>query len=318
MERILTNDFSWSKSRQEKFHQCLRAYYLHYYRSWGGWEPDAPEDARRLYVLKKLSNRYSWAGRVVHQAIRHSLIGVRFGRSIDSTRTIERAHRLMQRDYLYSLRKRYWAEPYRRQFRGLVEHEYREPIPRDEWRQNWENARSALSWFFQSRWMPLAQALKPEQWLEVDSANFEDSSFVLEGVKAFAIPDFVYRDQDGAVTVVDWKTGKAHPGHGDQVLGYAMYVASRYQVPAENVRACLVYLNEGMEEPVRVDPEALRNFQDRFQLSVARMKSLLLDPVRNHPHPESAFPMTSDLSLCARCAFRRICGREGTVLSAAA
>ncbi|HME90879.1 MAG TPA: hypothetical protein VKE49_05615, partial [Myxococcaceae bacterium] len=95
MERILTNDFSWSKSRHEKFEQCLRAYYLHYYRSWGGWEPDAPEEARRLYILKKLSNRQSWAGRVVHEAIRDSLIRIRFGRAVDPARMIEKAHRLM-------------------------------------------------------------------------------------------------------------------------------------------------------------------------------------------------------------------------------
>src|SRR5262244_3446769 len=83
MERILTNDFSWSRSRDEKFRDCLRAYYLHYYRSWGGWEPDAPDDIRRLYVLKKLSNRYNWAGSVVHYTIRHTLLAMRFGRSID-------------------------------------------------------------------------------------------------------------------------------------------------------------------------------------------------------------------------------------------
>lgn len=318
MERILTNDFSWSKSRHEKFHECLRAYYLHYYHSWGGWEPDAPDEARRLYVLKKLSNRYSWAGRVVHEAIRDSLIGTRFGRTIDPARMIEKAHRLMQRDYLYSLRKRYWTEPYRRHFRGLVEHEYGEPISRDDWRQNWENARAALSWFFQSRWMSVARALKPEQWLEVDSASFEDSSFVLDGVKVFAIPDFAYLDSDGAVMVVDWKTGKARAGHDDQVLGYALYVASRYQVPAQTVRTSLVYLNEGIEELVRIDGQVLMDFQDRFQRSVASMRSLLLDWAGNAPRPESAFPMTADLALCARCAFRRACGREGAMINAAA
>ncbi len=317
MERILTNDFSWSKTRHEKFRECLRAYYLHYYRSWGGWEPDAPADTRRLYVLKKLSNRYTWAGAVVHDAIRHSLLGARFGRTVDPSRVIEQAHRLMQQDYLYSLRKRYWMEPYRRQFRGLVEHEYVEPVPRDDWKQNWENARAALTWFFESRWMSITRALKPEQWLEVDSASFEDSNFTLDGVKVFAVPDFVYLDEDGAAVVVDWKTGKVRAGHDDQVLGYAMYVAHRYNVPADSVRAALVYLNEGVEELVSVDRQALESFMDHFQQSVASMQSLLRDPAGNTPHPESAFPMTEDLARCARCVFRRVCGREGAMATAA-
>src|ERR1700694_2311111 len=83
MGRILTNDFSWSKSRDDKFQQCLRAYYLHYYKSWGGWDEEAPAEARGLYLLKKLSNRFSWAGAVGHEAICHVLIGIRFGRNIE-------------------------------------------------------------------------------------------------------------------------------------------------------------------------------------------------------------------------------------------
>lgn len=30
------NEFSWSKSRMDKFNACKRAYYFHYYGSWGG------------------------------------------------------------------------------------------------------------------------------------------------------------------------------------------------------------------------------------------------------------------------------------------
>jgi hypothetical protein len=69
-QNVLTNDFTWSKSRHEKFQDCRRAYYLHYYGSWGGWEDQAPADTRQLWVLKKLANRFNWAGNVVHAVIR--------------------------------------------------------------------------------------------------------------------------------------------------------------------------------------------------------------------------------------------------------
>ena len=37
--------------------------------------------------------------------------------------------------------------------------------------------------------MPLARSLRPEQWLEIDSAAFERSNFTLEGIKVFAVPE---------------------------------------------------------------------------------------------------------------------------------
>ena len=37
----LQNEFSWSKSRHEKFDECRRAYFYTYYGSWGGWSAGA-------------------------------------------------------------------------------------------------------------------------------------------------------------------------------------------------------------------------------------------------------------------------------------
>src|SRR6476661_6646997 len=100
MGKTLTNDFSWSKSRHEKFQECLRAYYFQYYRSWGGWDPEtSTPETRELYILKKLNNRYTWAGAVVHDTIKYALRTVRFGGEVDPALSIERAHRLMQMDF---------------------------------------------------------------------------------------------------------------------------------------------------------------------------------------------------------------------------
>lgn len=304
----LTNDFSWSKSRHEKFSECLRAYYFYYYRSWGGWERGAAADVRELYVLKKLGNRYSWAGTVVHDSIKSALIAWRDGLPVDPAAVEARAHRLMQDDFRYSREKGYWKHKHRKEFSGLVEHEYDEPVPNEVWKQNWETVATALRWFFSSRWPEVARSLQPNQWLEVDAgANF--STFTLDGVKVFAIPDFAYVDGSGTPVVVDWKTGKARDGYDEQVLGYALYVSQRYNVPVEKVRASLVYLNEGVEQDVQVDPSAMEGFRERFTRSVARMRELLADPSSNTPRDESAFPRTEDLATCARCVFRRPCGR---------
>lgn len=304
----LTNDFSWSKSRHEKFSDCLRSYYLYYYRSWGGWEADAPKDVRELYVLKKLNNRYTWAGSVVHECVRDVLLDLRAGRSVELADVEARARRLMQDDFRHSQKKAYWTQKYRKSFTGLVEHEYAEPVPDEVWKQNWETVRQALGWFFSSRWPALARALKPAQWLEVD-AGFDFSSFTLDGVKVFAIPDFAYVDDAGAPVVVDWKTGKAREGYDEQVLGYALYVSQRYKFPVDKVRASLVYLNQGLEQDVQVDATAMEAFKSRFTESVAHMREVLADPATNTPKDADVFPMTEDVSRCVYCAFRRPCGR---------
>lgn len=310
------NDFSWSKSRHEKLQECLRAYYLYYYRSWGGWEAGAPKEVRELYVLKKLGNRYAWAGSVVHDAIKDALLDIRAGRAVDPQKVEARAHKLMREDFRYSSAKGYWTQKYRKTFSGLVEHEYDEPVTDEAWKQNWETVRSALAWFFSSRWPALAQGLKPAQWLEVD-AGAEFSTFTMDGVKVFAIPDFAYVDADGSPVVVDWKTGKAREGYDEQVLGYGLYVSQRYRLPMEKVRASLVYLNDGVEQQVQVDTNAVEGFKARFAQSVARMRELLADPATNKPKDESAFPQTENLSACTRCAFRRPCGREAAAAKVA-
>jgi hypothetical protein len=309
MGRVLTNDFSWSKSRHEKLSECLRAYYFQYYASWGGWDRSAPEEARTLYTLKKLGNRFTWAGTVVHDLVKSALLEVRVGRKPDEAQTIERAHRLMQGDYRHSVKKLYWQQKHRKEFSGLVEHEYGEPLAPEDWKRNWEATELSLRNFFKSRWLPLAESLQPNQWLEVDE-GFEKSQFVLEGVKVFAIPDFAYLEPDGTAVVVDWKTGKSREGYDEQVLGYALYLSTRYRLPVEKVKASLVYLTEGTEQTVTVDEAAIDTFRAHFKKSVARMRELLRDPEGNVPREKDAFPPTDSQEACARCVFRRPCGRE--------
>jgi len=313
-QNVLTNDFSWSKSRHEKFQDCRRAYYLYYYGSWGGWEDGAHPELRQLWVLKKLANRFHWAGGVVHAAIKDALLEVRAGRRPDGTKAITRARFLMREDYKHSRARAYWQERRRLEFMGLMEHEYGERLPDTEWKRTWDGVEAALTWFFQSPWLERARALEPQQWLEVDEGA-DHSWFEMDGVKMFAIPDFAFRDHDGHITVVDWKTGAPHTGYEDQVVGYALYLAHRHRVEPHQIRCRLVFLNVGQEVEVPVDAQTVQHFSVKFRESVQRMRELLVNAAANTPLYAEQFPMTEDLSQCARCAFRRACGREGVTFA---
>ena len=66
MGKELKNEFSWSKTRDQTFRECLRKYYFQYYGGWGGWLKDADARIRQIYMLKNLYTRQMWAGDHVH------------------------------------------------------------------------------------------------------------------------------------------------------------------------------------------------------------------------------------------------------------
>src|SRR3989304_4064769 len=75
----LVNEFSWSRSRDNLFQECRRKYFYHYYGAWGA---DSPEETRALYVLKQLSSRQQWAGKVVHEGVEWVLRALFEGRDL--------------------------------------------------------------------------------------------------------------------------------------------------------------------------------------------------------------------------------------------
>src|SRR5262249_35706636 len=98
----LANVFSGSRSRNGGVQECRRRYFYHYYGSWGGWAPEAPPEVRRLYVLKQLTGRQGWAGRVVHQAIEMSLKALHAGSELPERWLLDETIRRMREEWRFS------------------------------------------------------------------------------------------------------------------------------------------------------------------------------------------------------------------------
>jgi len=306
--KSLVNEFTWSISRHQKFAECRRAYWFHYYRSWGGWEPDAPAWKRELYVLKQLGNRFTWAGSIAHAAIRGTLNAIRARRPVDPERVLQRVHRVMRQDFVSSREKRQWRDTIRRDFNGLVEHEYADAVTSEAWHRAWLTVRGALQWFFDSRWPGLAQSLRSEDWLEVDNQQLGEASHRFRGVKVFSVPDFAYRNQsDGSVQVIEWKTGESARSHETQLVGSALFIESRHGAALPAMRASVVFLSTGVEQPMPLSTAAVARFHGLFSSSVGSMRSVLRNPSKNVPLDEDAFPRALNPAVCARCPFRRPC-----------
>ncbi len=305
----LQNEFSWSKSRHEKFQGCRRAYYYAYYGSWGGWDAPAGSPVRELYVLKRLSSRWQWAGSVVHDALKRLLVRARAtGEWWPADRLVEQTRLQARGQFAGSREKGYWRAPTRTV--GLVEHEYAEPVTDAEWKRLYDTViEGSLRAFLAS---PVAEELRRtprERWLTVDELD----SWDFEGTKVWVAIDLAYRDGDGRVHLLDWKTGRERGADHLQLAVYTLYARRKWEVAEGDVVGGLVYLaTEGGAPAERrsatADAAALAAAGEEIRASIAAMRAALVDPAANLA-AEEAFPRTADRAACARCAFRRPCGR---------
>lgn len=302
----LQNEFSWSKSRHEKFEECRRAYYYQYYGSWGGWEADPGSLTRELYVLKKLSSRWQWAGSVVHEAIRQLLMHARISREFLPLEEILRQMLTRARaQWASSREKSYWREASR--ITGLVEHEYGEPVTDGEWKRIWNDViEGSLRVFYSSQAFEGLRRVPIQRWLTVDELD----SWIFEGVKVWVAIDFAYRDSDERIHLLDWKTGREREVDHTQVGIYALYARQKWGVSEDAVVGGLVYLgsNHGDRVDVQANDRALAGCQEQMRQSIAAMRAVLDDPARNRASVER-FPQLADPDGCRRCPFRRPCGR---------
>ncbi len=302
----LTNDFTWSKSRHEKFQECLRAYYYQYYGSWGGWEAPAGSPARELYVLKKLSSRWQWAGSVVHDSIKRMLERARrTGRFRTLDEVLEHTRDRARRQWAISREKSYWREA--SQITGLVEHEYAEPVVNEEWKRIWDEViEGSLRAFYASETFARIQGMPREKWLAVDELD----SWVFEGTKVWVAVDFAFADAGGVIHILDWKTGRERAVDHTQVGIYALYAQHKWGAEPQGVMGGLVYLSTptGNRVGVRADPAALDACRDEMRRSISAMRERLHDAPRNVARLEQ-FPQLPERESCRRCPFRRPCGR---------
>lgn len=302
----LTNDFTWSKSRHEKFQQCLRAYYYQYYGSWGGWEAPAGSPVRELYVLKKLSSRWQWAGSAVHEALKGLLVRARAtGQFRPLDELLQQTRQRARQAWSTSREKSYWREASR--IAGLVEHEYGEPVPGAEWKRLWDEViEGSLRAFYASETLERIQRTPRSKWLTVDELD----SWTFEGVKIWVAIDFAYQDEGGLIHVLDWKTGREREVDHTQVGIYGLYAQQKWGVPPAQVLGGLVYLSTPAGERVSVaaDAASLEGCRDEMRRSIAAMRERLDDRAANVARLER-FPQLPGRDPCARCAFRRPCGR---------
>lgn len=302
LTKDLVNEFSWSKSREATFSECKRRYWFQYYGSWGGWEAEADRRVKEIYVLKQLQTRYAWAGSVVHSAIERSLknhLASTKPLAVDVDEIVRLTIQQMRADFKWSREGRYRQRP---KSSALFEHEYRVPVPREEWRKAAATVERCLRSFYSSEIYSRVIAMPREDWLEIE----ELSSFDLDGVKIVVVLDFSYRRGD-EVFIIDWKTGASDEyDNRVQLSCYTAYASRRWGALPGRIHAIEFNLNRNEVAEHVLSADDVGRTLDFIRGSAADMRRLLRDPEKNVAAEED-FPRINDVRVCRRCSFFRVC-----------
>ena len=297
------NEFSWSVSRDDIFRKCHRMYYFQYYGSWGGWEIDADDRIRMIYILKQLQNRQMWAGSKVHECIENTLNEIKAGIRISIEQKIETTLDLMRKEFLCSKNKKYLTDP---KTCTLFEHEYDLAVPETEWKSNADNVVECLKLFFNSEVYKGILKLTENQWLEMEQFSY----FFFNDAKIYAVLDFAFRRND-KIIIYDWKTGKEDTEKDRfQLACYGLFAIQKWDIKSENVILTDYFLSNGKQNEYNFKNFELDPIQDKIKNSIVEMKYKLDDPQKNTAI-ENSFAFTENEQLCKYCNYYKACPKYG-------
>lgn len=304
------HELSWSVSRHGTFSACRRRYYYDYYYSWGGWDRSAEEGRQKAYLLKKMTRMPMLAGDALHQALAAWFEARRGGRQVEPKEVEAHALELLREGYRTSRDGRWRRRPSK--LTHLAEHHYAEPridestgAAGEYGKRYVERIKTGVRHFFESPDLAAVRAAPPDSYLALE----EMGTIELAGTKAYAIPDFAFREDD-AIRIYDWKTGKPRAQDRFQLSVYVLYAQDRWEADPARVVCADVYLPTGELREERFGPDELDDVLAKVESSLAEMRAVHFDADRSAGDPD-AFPMLEDPAdhECRTCNYRELCGR---------
>ena len=303
----LKSELTWSFSRDSLFNDCRRAYFYHYYASWGGWETNANQFCRKAYILKNVRNVDAWIGDIVHQVIKwilESKIGdkaslFKEGRDISHEQAVKTAKNLLTKTWEQSRSKK-WQENVKKNL-NLFEHYYNREPDREQLKTKLEKVANSIRNFYKSGLSEKFSKSSIENFLSIDQLD----SFSFEGTKAFAIPDFALCEGKEYL-LYDWKTGKKREKDILQLSCYSLYAMTKWGVAENQIKIIPAYLAQDEFLPLPVEAFPLEQVKDYIRQSIEGMRSILIN-IKSNKADINSCPKTDDLRRCQRCKFQEIC-----------
>ena len=302
----LKSELTWSYSRDRLFKGCPRAYYYHYYASWGGWDADAGGFAKKAYILKNMRNIDIWVGDIIHQIIKWVLENKtnpsnglsKNQKDISYNDAVKRAKQLLLKTWEQS-RSQAWKQNVKNNL-NLFEHYYGPEPSRQELTTKLQKVTKSLENFYNCGLLSQISKLSSEKFLAIDDLN----SFDFEGTKVFAVPDFAVLNSD--YLLYDWKTGRRTEKDTLQLSCYALYALNKWGADREKIKIFPVYLSEEKVDISEAECIELEKVKEYIRQSILAMKSVLSDAEKNQADINLC-QKTTDNRRCLRCKFQEIC-----------
>ncbi|NQT02202.1 MAG: PD-(D/E)XK nuclease family protein [Planctomycetes bacterium] len=309
----LINTFSWSVSASRDFDECRRKRYLARYAMWNGWKDQATDIQRAAYRLSKMENRFILQGNAVEMAVIWAIRQQQEGKAV----TMDQAYAVAARPFLNqcwkeSSKKMWKSNP--KKFCCLQEHYYPEhnTQPESEMTARMiDEIKQCLSNFIQEG-LPRFKGIEEAQEVKIATVDSGDpESFQFEGLKIYAIPDYVYK-KDDQIHIHDWKSGNPRPFHNDQMALYSLWANVKHNAPVGNIHVHLEYLLSGTVQSAVLTKNEFQKISRLIRCSVAEMAEYLVDGDirKNKPLPQEDWEMAADIYACKRCKFFELCKPE--------
>lgn len=298
--------FSWSISRQDVFESCKRKYYFSYYAHQGGWRADASPLAKKIYFLKKLEPAVMWTGSVIHRAIRYAIVNRHV---VTQQKVLDFLLKRLEVDHHASKQ----IDPAIASPKDFLLFEHYKGVETDIELIK-EKAVICFTNFFNSLYFQELMAIPDHQLLYIDPDQDDVASmkFSWNAIPIYAIPDICYRNVEGKIRLLDWKTGKAPETElSEQLKVYAWRLQHIDGIdPAQHeMLASSVYLLDLAERGRRIIKEDIEHIVGSIHTSIDQMKQFMFDQTKNIPLEMEAFPLTDNLKKCSSCVFAEVCGR---------
>lgn len=283
-----TYRLGWSHSRYDTFQNCKRMYYYSYYAR---YDKEFPTD--RIMMLKGLTSIPLVVGDVAHRTIEkilRRLITTEI--PIDRDKLDTYMHGLIHED----VTRLTFFEKY---YRKLVEIDEEEIF---------DKVRACVTNFIDSdrfQWILDEGVAHKQNWI-IEPPGFGET--VIEGSKAYAKFDFLYRD-DEQILIFDWKTGGEDvQKHVKQLRAYSYWASYHLDADPRIITPIIAYLYpEYSEIECTFDEEHFHEFAVSVREQIADMESYCEDVSANRPKSKEHFPMKDYSRFCDFCNYNELC-----------
>lgn len=303
--KVSESNFSnWSYSRRKVLEQCARRYYYEYYGSILKKSNNDPQK-EKLNFLKKLQNRYLRTGDILHFVVRWYLKKLQEGERILLDQLLRWAQEVYHRDINYSQQYKQGSPLFDdfRQPKLMQEYYYKLSDAQSLCSDAEKRLVSALKNFVKSQNIVQYRegAAHPSALIEVP-AHMKNNYFFLRGKV-----DLVYWKND-KIIIVDWKTGGASSSDDSlQMLAYALWAKTEFELPPNSIILNLVYLADNTVSTFSVNEKKLLRVEARILQDLDRMQEV--DSYGTRGIVE-AFTPCAQQKVCDLCEYREVCPKE--------